>query len=105
MNTKELLKLKDSNKALQIFIKTQQEEQLLFVGTNRNSIILKTGFDIWGGLKQAFKDDQISCLNVEELNKIFNGDPIFGTRKILVDINDYFVPKIIKEVNDEISLW
>lgn len=105
LNTKELLKLKDSYKALQIFIKTQQEEQLLFVGTNRNSIILKTGFDIWNGLKQAVKDNQKSCFKIKELNKILNGDPIYGTRKILVDIKNYFVPKVVKEVNNEVSIW
>ncbi|MBI2621480.1 MAG: hypothetical protein HYW63_02420 [Candidatus Levybacteria bacterium] len=102
----ELKQINESYKAVQIFLKVQQEEEKLFVGNNFNSPVFKAGYGLWDGLGKAVKKtDNKYFKDKKGLLKILDGDPIWGTRKILVDRKDYIASPILNLIQDEIIAW
>ncbi|MBI3619979.1 hypothetical protein HY214_02435 [Candidatus Roizmanbacteria bacterium] len=98
--------LQASFHALQIYQQVQQEENKLFTGKNMDSVVFTTGFKIWNMLSSLVKNTQESLFkDKKELLSILNGNPIYGTRKILVDLNKYFSNKLVEETKKNIRLW
>ncbi|MBI4097417.1 MAG: hypothetical protein HY426_00070, partial [Candidatus Levybacteria bacterium] len=95
-----------SYNAIQIFLKVQQEEEKLFVGNNFDSHVFVAGYSMWKGLGKAVKKTDYKYFKDKKgLIEILSGDPIWGTRKILVDRKNYFTAPILNLVQEEIIAW
>lgn len=97
--------LLQSYSAVSIFIKVQQEEEVLFFGKHQDGIIYKTGYKIVNNLLDCIKSTNDFCLKTLEVVTLLTGEPSYGTRKILVDMDMYFTEGIVKGVRSEIKNW
>ena len=102
----EMNNLTTSFNALQVYQQVQQEESMLFMGKNMDSVVFTTGLTMWKMLGNFVQNNQEQFFkNKSELVNILVGDPIYGTRKILVDINKFFNSEVVKETKKNINVW
>ncbi|MBU0619248.1 hypothetical protein KKD62_03370 [Patescibacteria group bacterium] len=97
--------LKDSYGAIMIYIKVQQEEEKLFYGKNKKGPIFITGCILWDALNKLISKTKGYYKNKRKLIKILAGDPIYGTRKIIVDMEKLFSDQITEMVKTELNNW
>ncbi len=97
--------LKDSYQAIQMFLRVQQEEEKLFYGKNQKGPILTAGYAIWQSLQEAaFRLNTLGTKRGQLLT-ILNGDPIYGTRYILIHRNNLFPVRIVRRVQNNLRQW
>lgn len=97
--------LNSSYQAIQIFLRVQQEEEKLFYGKNQKGPIFTAGYAIWRSLQEVATQSNILGKKQKQLLTILNGDPIYGTRYILVHMNKLFPGSIVQRVRDNLKQW
>lgn len=90
---------------MQQYIQIQTEEEILSMGKHGKGIILQTGYAIWKELTGAVKKHKNIMSHYDELMELFNGEPQYGTRKILVTMKKYFPSAISNAVKIEVKQW
>lgn len=97
--------LLQSYAAVSIFIKVQQEEEVLFFGKHQDGIIYKTGYKLVKNLLDCIESTNDFCLKKEEVVTLLTGEPSYGTRKLLVDMDMYFAEEVVNGVKSAIKNW
>lgn len=97
--------LNASCQAIQIFLRVQQEEEKLFYGKNQKGPVFTAGHAIWRSLHDAVTRSKILGKKQKRLSTILSGDPIYGTRHILVHKNKLFPGSVVHRVHDNLKQW
>lgn len=105
LNKKTLDEMLKSYHAIQTFIKLQQEEERLFYGKNKKGPIFTTGLAIWAAIKKTVRANHGYFKDKTKLLSILNGDPIYGTRKILTGMENFLARSIVVVIRKELQAW
>jgi hypothetical protein len=109
LSKKKFKELRETLKAIKIFENTQQDEaKVAFDLKTGENIAIRTGFPMWNKLYSAIKQspDVIKKEYFSKVKKIMEGNPIFGTRKLLISSGlKCFDKEIFNQFEKEIKRW
>lgn len=110
LSPEERQQLIESVKAMLAFQLAQEEEPFRFFGltAHGHGRILDVGFRAWQALATLTTAQDASVVDPQhqhQVEEIFGGNPVFGTRKLLHVGEGYFDRKVINSLREELDRW